>query len=238
VKAPLVALHLPAVTVLLQPIVALETLDVVAAEALARPVNDIGVLDLLDDARAQGIADAAEAHLLRHALAARTRLPAECLLCLNVTADALTGREAFEQLDRLGSLAGLVLELRQERDWHEDELLMERIEGLRDRGALLALDDAAQGFQGLLAISRLRPDWVKVDRSIVTGAKDDAVRRAGLDMFAASAARAGSALVAEGVETEDDLEVLGRVGVTLAQGYLFSPPVPGPVPTTVRVAQV
>ncbi len=233
----MVPLQLPAVTVLLQPVVSLATFEVIAAEALARPSNDVAVLDLLDDSRAQGTLDEVEAHLLRHALAARARVPAGCLLCLNVTADALTGSVAFEQIDRLPSLDGLVLELRQERDWTDDGLLLERVGTLRDRGALLALDDAAQGFHGLLAISRLRPDWVKVDRSVVTGSRDDPVRRAGLDMFAASAARAGSTLVAEGVETEEDLASLARVGVTLAQGYLFSPPVPGPVPTVVRQEQ-
>jgi EAL domain-containing protein (putative c-di-GMP-specific phosphodiesterase class I) len=62
----------------------------------------------------------------------------------------------------------------------------------------------------------------------------DPIRLAGLDMFAQSARRSGSVLVAEGVETEEDLVALRSVGVELAQGYLFSPPVAGPLPTVLE----
>jgi EAL domain-containing protein (putative c-di-GMP-specific phosphodiesterase class I) len=232
-----IPLQLPSVDVLLQPVVDLRTFDVVAAEALSRLGNDVPVLELLEDARAQGTVDQVEAHLLRWGLAARSRVPDQALLCLNVTAGALTGRAGFALLDALPTLTGTVLELRQEREWDADAVLLDRLEQLRGKGALLALDDAAQGFQGLLAISRLRPDWVKVDRSVVTGSLDDPVRRAGLDMFAQSAQRAGSLLVAEGVETEQDLQALARVGVTMGQGYLLSPPVAGPVPPHLRAGR-
>lgn len=233
----MIPVQLPNVEVLLQPVVDLRTFEVVAAEALSRLGNDVPVLELLEDARADGRLDGVEAHLLKAALGARGRVPPGALLCLNVTAEALTGRAGLAVLSSLPTLEGLVLELRQDRDGTDGALLAERVRELRERGALLALDDAAQGFQGLLAISRLRPDWVKVDRSVVTGALDDPVRRAGLDMFAQTAGRSGSRLVAEGVETEDDLLALERAGVTLGQGYLFSPPLSGPLPRDVRAGR-
>lgn len=233
----MIPMQLPSVEVLLQPVVDLRTFDVVAAEALSRLTNDVPVLELLEDAREQGRLDSVEAHLLKAALGARGRVPAGALLCLNVTVGALTGRAGLAVLSSLPSLEGLVLELRQDRAGTDGAVLAERLRELRERGALLALDDAAQGFGGLLAISRLRPDWVKVDRSVVTGAWDDPVRRAGLDMFAQTAQRSGSVLVAEGVESEEDLLALERAGITLGQGYLLGAPVGGPVPRDVRAAR-
>jgi EAL domain-containing protein (putative c-di-GMP-specific phosphodiesterase class I) len=226
--------QLPTAEVLLQPVVSLATHEVRGAEALSRLTNGVPVLQALADAEARGRRDRFEAYLLRLALAARYRVPAGVLLCLNVSAEALLGPASSALLDALPSLEGFVLDLRQERAWEARPELLARIAALRERGALLALDDAARGFQGLLAIAQLRPDWVKVDRSVVTGAMDDPIRLAGLDMFAQSARRSGSVLVAEGVETEDDLVVLRSVGVELAQGYLFSPPVAGPLPTVLE----
>jgi EAL domain-containing protein (putative c-di-GMP-specific phosphodiesterase class I) len=225
-----IPLQLPTVEVLLQPIVSLDTHHVRAAEALSRLSNGVPVLQALADADARGTTDRLEAYLLRQALAARHRVPAGALLCLNLSADALVGRASAAVLDALPTLQGLVLELRQEAAWEARPELLARVDRLRGRGALLALDDAARGFRGLLAIAQLKPDWVKVDRSVVTGSLHDPVRRAGLDMFAQSAERSGSLLVAEGVETEDDLVALAKVGVTLAQGYLFSPAVSGVLP--------
>jgi EAL domain-containing protein (putative c-di-GMP-specific phosphodiesterase class I) len=232
-----IPLQLPTVEVLLQPIVSLATHEVRGAEALSRLGNDVPVLQALSDADGRGHRDRLEAYLLRHALGARHRVPAGALLCLNVSADGLLGRASVALLDDLPSLQGLVLELRQEAAWEARPELLSRISLLRERGALLALDDAARGFRGLLAIGQLRPDWVKVDRSVVTGSLHDPVRRAGLDMFAQSAQRSGSLLVAEGVESEDDLTALAKVGVTLAQGYLFSPAVAGVLPSRMPPAR-
>jgi EAL domain-containing protein (putative c-di-GMP-specific phosphodiesterase class I) len=230
-----IPLQLPTAEVLLQPVVSLATFEVRAAEALARLTNGVPVLEALAAAEARGRRDRFEAYLLRLALAARYRVPPGVLLCLNVSADALLGPASSALLDALPSLEGIVLDLRQEqRDWDERPEVLARVGALRERGALLALDDAARGFRGLLAIGQLRPDWVKVDRSVVTGAMNDPIRLAGLDMFAQSARRSGSVLVAEGVETEDDLVALRSVGVELAQGYLFSPLVAGPLPTVLE----
>lgn len=229
-----IPLQLPTAEVLLQPIVSLETYEICGAEALSRLTNGVPVLQALADAEARGRRDRFEAYLLRLALTARYRVPPGALLCLNVSAEALLGPASSALLDALPSLEGLVLDLRQEDRWEAQPELLARITALRERGALLALDDAARGFHGLLAIGQLRPDWVKVDRSVVTGALHDPIRVAGLDMFAQSARRSGSVLVAEGVETEDDLVALRSVGVSLAQGYLFSPPVAGPLPSVLQ----
>lgn len=230
-----IPLQLPAVEVRLQPVVALATGEVVAAEALSYLASGVPILDVLADAEARGLLPRVEAHLLTSALAARSRVPSKALLCVNLTAGALLGSASVAVLDALPTLEGIVLELRQDGPWTGDADLISAVGRMRDRGALLALDDAAHGFQGLLAIGHLRPDWVKVDRSIVTGAADDTVLRASLEMFAHAADRGGSVLVAEGVESEDDARLLRDLGVLFAQGYLFSPPVSGRVPERIAV---
>jgi EAL domain-containing protein (putative c-di-GMP-specific phosphodiesterase class I) len=95
---------------------------------------------------------------------------------------------------------------------------------MRSRGALIALDDAGAGYQGIKQVASLRPDWVKVDRSVVTGVATDEVRRASLIMFDRVARRVGAVTVAEGVESLEDLEALRALNIPLAQGFWLGTP--------------
>jgi EAL domain-containing protein (putative c-di-GMP-specific phosphodiesterase class I) len=224
----------PAVTTLLQPIVSVDTGTLVAAEALGRLADGNAPVAWLAAARHSGDEDAVEAALLRSAFAARDRLPAGVLLTVNLAPTALCGPQVATVLART-ELQDVVIELLQEHAWPDQPTLFEAVQQLRRRGARIAVDDAGTGFQGLLTITLLKPDWVKLDRSIVTGAHHDEIRRASLAMFAASARRAGSVLVAEGVEHPDDFLALRDLGVELAQGYLIGVPTSGiPTGTTLR----
>jgi EAL domain-containing protein (putative c-di-GMP-specific phosphodiesterase class I) len=223
----LTPLRFPTVEVHLQPIVCLRTGRMVAAEALSRLEDHVPVLNALAAAADGRHLDRFEAHLLRHALAARHRLPHDRRLSLNVLPDSLTGAATIALLNALPSLEGLVLEIHSEHDWYSDAALLGYVHRLRRRGALLALDGASVGFHGLMAMCRLRPDWVKIDRSLVTGASDDPLKVAALDLFVDSAHRGGSVVVAVGVETEADLTPLRAAGVELAQGHWLGHPTPG-----------
>ena len=90
----------------------------------------------------------------------------------------------------------------------------------------MAVDDAGAGFASLRHILELRPAFVKVDRSLIADINSDPVRRAlmvGMRHFTGSA---GCRLIAEGIETEEELAALLALQVPLGQGYLLGPPAP------------
>ena len=88
----------------------------------------------------------------------------------------------------------------------------------------VSIDDAGAGFASLRHILELRPEFMKLDRSWIAGLEEDPTRQAlvvGLGHFARAT---GCRLIAEGVETMRELQVLRDFGVELGQGFLFGPP--------------
>jgi EAL domain-containing protein (putative c-di-GMP-specific phosphodiesterase class I) len=213
-----------AVSLAYQPIVDVRTSAVVAVEALARfHEHNTSPLEVLRAAEPLGLGAAVEALVLRKALAERFRVPEGVLLTINV-APARLLNDPVRSLVVNVDLSGIVLELTEHALPPSPEELLPLIAMLRSQGALVALDDTGAGYQGIQQVAELRPDWVKIDRSLVTGAATDSVRRASLQMFGRVTRRVGALAVAEGVETEDDLQTLRELEIPLAQGYLLGAP--------------
>jgi hypothetical protein len=89
---------------------------------------------------------------------------------------------------------------------------------------VLALDDVGAGWSGLRQVVELRPDIVKIDRSLVARLHEDPARAAVAELLSAFTERVGGALLAEGVEQLDELSALLELDVHLAQGYLLGRP--------------
>ena len=100
------------------------------------------------------------------------------------------------------------------------------LEGLRDIGARIALDDIGMGHANYRMILECRPDYFKIDRYFVAGSHGDFHRRAVLASVAELARPFGARVVAEGVEAPADLETVRGLGIDLAQGFLFGPALP------------
>ena len=106
----------------------------------------------------------------------------------------------------------------------ELERLAEVATLLRARGARVALDDVGAGAQEFARLARLRPDVVKIDRSLVSGCSRDQGSAAVLRALVSYARDLRLTLCAEGVEDPADLRQLMALGVTHAQGYLLGRP--------------
>jgi hypothetical protein len=106
----------------------------------------------------------------------------------------------------------------------EGTALEDRLTDLRQRGARLAVDDIGAGYAGLKQVMRLRPDLLKLDRSLVAGVGSDPAKGAMVDALVRYARRIGSEVCAEGVETLDDLQALADLDVTYGQGYVLGRP--------------
>lgn len=213
--------------IVVQPIVDLRTRAIVGGEALARfagPPTQ-GPDRWFADANAVGLGRQLELAAVRAALTVQATLPDSAYLSINVSPATATSDALFEVLDRGDGLSSrVVLELTEHSSVTDYPTLQSALRRLRTLGVRVAVDDAGAGFASLSHILNLRPDVVKLDIALVRGIHTDPARRAlatGLLIFAKEI---GASLVAEGIETEDELTALREVGISYGQGFYLSRP--------------
>jgi diguanylate cyclase (GGDEF)-like protein len=119
----------------------------------------------------------------------------------------------------------IVLELTEREEVEDLDTLRKNVEACRRAGMRLAADDVGAGNAGLRLLSEIKFEIVKIDLSLVQGARNDpshAVLRAIQEL----AGRWGASVVAEGVETAEQLAVIRAMGIGTGQGYLLGRPSP------------
>jgi len=94
----------------------------------------------------------------------------------------------------------------------------------RSQGFKIAVDDAGTGYSGLSTVAALKPDFIKVDMSLVRDVDKDPVRRALMETMVTLAGRIGSEIIAEGIETKGEARALTEIGVHYGQGFYLSRP--------------
>ena len=214
-----------AITPVFQPIVSLVNGEVIAYEALARfeGGNRRPPTWWFAQAHRFGLGAKLEAEAIRAALASPER-PHDLALSVNVSPSALGSPEVRAVLpERLDNVIFEITE--QEQIIHPNEL-REDLQPLRERGARVAVDDAGAGYAGLQQIMRMRADFIKLDRSLISGCHLDQAKAALIGSLADFAASTGAEVCAEGVETLDELRVIIRLGVTCGQGFVLARPAP------------
>jgi EAL domain-containing protein (putative c-di-GMP-specific phosphodiesterase class I) len=213
-----------AVEIVVQPIVDVSTGTLVAAEALSRfPLAPEASIDeTFALAYAAGRGPDLEAACVRAALRKkREELPPHVMLTVNVSPDALNHPSVQNAF--LCDLTGVVVEVTEHAS-ADLAALQSAIAELRGRGARIAIDDASTGYAGLLRLTALRPDYVKLDRGLVTGARDSVEQSAVIEALVSLSHRIGAQVLGEGVEDLDDLTALAELDVDLAQGYYIGRP--------------
>jgi diguanylate cyclase (GGDEF)-like protein len=108
-----------------------------------------------------------------------------------------------------------------------DEHVHETIQSLKAIGLKLALDDFGTGYSSLSYLQRVPFDKIKIDRSFVSGASDPSSRKAALiRAMVGLASDLKMQTTAEGVETNEELQLVRELGCSLVQGYIFGRPMP------------
>jgi EAL domain-containing protein (putative c-di-GMP-specific phosphodiesterase class I) len=164
------------------------------------------------------------------ALEAVAGLGREVAVSLNVHAATLSRDPEF--LTFLGDAAGErgiplsrhTLEISNRSALWEGESLFSALDALRHIGIGLALDDVGQSQGSLQMILDSKPDFFKVDGYFVRGCEGDFHRQAIVEAVVGLGRRFGARVIAEAVQTDEELSSLRRLGVNLAQGYLFASP--------------
>lgn len=225
-------------TVVFQPIVDLASASIAGYEALAR-FPGTATPDVWFAAAAEaGLGAELEALAISHALAALPDLPPDTFLTVNVSPHLLGSAPVAAAFAAPATLRRVVVELTEHTPVDDLSALRDQTAALRRRGALIAIDDAGSGYSGLQQLAELRPQLVKLDRSLVTGVDSDPVRYALAEMVGAFTGRIDAWLLAEGIETTGELAAFARLGVPLAQGWLLGRPAPGFAPLTPQVVDM
>ena len=129
-------------------------------------------------------------------------------------------------LDRSGlDPSRLELELTENFLIADSEVALQRLHALKSLGVRLVLDDFGTGYSSLGYLKRYPLDALKIDQSFVNRLGEDSEDTAIVTAVLRMAEALGITCIAEGVETEDQAEMLVDLGCELAQGYLFSHPV-------------
>ncbi len=137
----------------------------------------------------------------------------------NLSADGL--RKLLEDYPLVPS--DLVLEISERESIENFATFREIRDSCRELGIQVAVDDAGAGHASLEAIMEIAPDYLKADMGLVRGIDADPPRQEVLRSLHAVARRIGAQVVAEGIETEGELQVVRELGIRYAQGYLFGP---------------
>ncbi|HEX4733636.1 MAG TPA: EAL domain-containing protein [Thermoleophilaceae bacterium] len=212
-------------TPVFQPLVALATGQVSGYEALTRfrqPPKRFPD-QWFNLAARVGLGGALEAHAIKKALDTPGRPPGT-YLSLNLSPSTLRAPEVQAVLP--GDLTGVVIEVTEHELASDDAALAADLAELRRRGARIAVDDAGAGYSGLQQLMRVAPDLIKLDRSLVQNIHEDPAKQALVDSFVRFGRRTGAQVVAEGIETEEELRVLADLDVTYGQGYFLAKPGP------------
>jgi predicted signal transduction protein with EAL and GGDEF domain len=219
-----------------QPIVELPTGRIRGAEALLRWVHpDFGNVspgEFIVLAEETGVVRELGLEVLREATrnAAlwRTGRATSFYISVNVSPvqlddllpDTIVGILAATGLDA----SALLIEITENVVLSNVEASVRVLEALRERGLRIAIDDFGTGYSSLAYVQRFPIDLVKIDQSFTR--ELDATHPGMIPTIIQLACTMDAAVVAEGVETREQMTELVRLGCTLCQGYLFSPGVP------------
>lgn len=214
--------------IVVQPIVDLRSGEAWAFEALSRfPARaGWGPQEWFDAAARVEMGVALETAAVHRAMELLPRLPERSLLAVNVSERALLSGAGLVAMLTGHDAKRLVVEVTEHERISDPRRIQAILTLVRAAGARVAVDDAGSGFAGLAHILALAPEVLKLDRALVDGIATDPARQAMCEAMVGFCRRTGAALVAEGVETEADLDCLRGLGVTRAQGYLLGRPAP------------
>jgi EAL domain-containing protein (putative c-di-GMP-specific phosphodiesterase class I)/CheY-like chemotaxis protein len=210
-----------------QPIVCWSRREVFAYEALVRPIHPalphpgalIGAAERLGYLHRLG-------RRLREMVAEGVAPVAEVgQVFVNIHGYDLEDDSLLNPASPLSRIANrVVLEITERASVSEIRDLGARIQGLRDLGFRIAVDDLGAGYAGLTSFAQLRPDIVKIDMSLVRDVDTEPTKERLVRSLTDLCREMKILAVCEGVETRAELETLLRIGCDYFQGYHFARP--------------
>ncbi|HEV8698096.1 MAG TPA: EAL domain-containing protein [Candidatus Limnocylindrales bacterium] len=226
-----------ALVAVFQPIFDLRSGRPSGFEGLVRPMPGSGFTDpveLFAAAEAAGRTVELDLASLTTSITAYARLGLTGSLTLNISprtleSDQFSVHGLVQLLQRHAVDPGrIVLELTEREAVEEMEQLIRAVDACRAAGMRIAADDVGAGNAGLRLLSQLRFDIVKIDLSLVQGGAVRATSQEIVRTLKDLADRWGALVIAEGIETAEQLEFVRSLGIRAGQGYLLGRPTEQP----------
>jgi EAL domain-containing protein (putative c-di-GMP-specific phosphodiesterase class I) len=157
------------------------------------------------------------------ALGEMEAIPPDVYIGVNASPETLLSRD-FQSALSSKPLSRIVVEVTEHAVIEHYKDLAAAIRPLREKGLRLAVDDAGAGYASFRHILRLAPDIIKLDMTITRHIDTDPSRRALARAFISFAAETKATIIAEGVESAEELAVLREIGINKAQGHYIAKP--------------
>lgn len=208
-----------------QPIYRLSDDQIIGVECLSRfDLNPPRPPDLwFREAREIGLGVRLELNAILTALDGLRHLLGGFYVSLNVSPQTIISGQIAGYLDALPA-DRMVLELTEHAFVEDYAALREHLTPLRRQGVRVAVDDAGAGYASMRHVLAISPDIIKLDMTLTRSIDSDSPRRALAAALIAFARETHTEVVAEGVETAEELAALKSLGVRHAQGYFLARP--------------
>lgn len=221
------------ITTYFQPIVNLKTGEVIGYEALSRGPKDSPLsspLNLLKIAEEQNKLWELELLFRTKAIEKAHNIGKNKLLFLNVDANIIEDSNfkkglTKEFLSKYNiSPKSIIFEITERTAIEDYKKFRAVLRNYTDQGYKIAIDDAGAGYSGLITISETKPNFIKIDMDLIRNIDKDLFKQAIIKAFVDTAVTTNIKLIAEGIETEEELKTLIKLGVFAGQGYFLQRP--------------
>jgi len=222
-----------------QPIFSRQNGEIYGYEALARVregiVPPFDISKLFSKAQAEGIIASLDMQCRENAFCRAEELgflEKNAYLYVNICPGTLIHQDHRGGVtDQLAEDCGIpkeriVLEITEQEAIKNYDLFQRSIEHYRKRGYKIAIDDFGVGYGGLKMLSIVEPDYVKIDRHFIDELDRFPFKYNLVDAMATVCHKLGITVIAEGIERQEELDIVSRFGIDLLQGYYLERPSP------------
>ncbi len=219
-----------------QPILRMKENTILGFEALSRGPRGSGLVSadaLFGAAKTHGLEIELDRLCRRRALLSSGRIPSNAKIFVNTFPATLRdpqfrGKALIDFLERAQvAPQRIVIEITEKLVIENYALFREMMAYFTDLGMSFAVDDVGSGYSGLESIAKLKPSYLKIDIALVKDVHVSVVNRAMVKAIITLGHGIGAQVIAEGIETEEEAQVLRTLGVDFGQGYHLARPVAG-----------
>ncbi|MFW6035734.1 MAG: GGDEF domain-containing protein [Halothermotrichaceae bacterium] len=220
------------IEIVFQPIVSLKDSHILGYEALTRCTSKIfnSPLKLYKSANKYNMLFKLERLSRKLAFQKADKLDSGYKLFLNVDPRVISDKnhESGVTRDMLSKislpLCDIVIELTERTLIEDFDSFKLALDHYREQGFNIAIDDTGAGYSGLKSLVSISFNYIKTDRSLVQNINNDPVKQALMETFIIFTKKINSRLIAEGIETKEELSTLIKLGVDYGQGFYISRP--------------
>ncbi len=221
------------ITSMYQPIVNLRTSEIIGYEALSRGPEQTqfySPLALIEKAHELNRIWDLEMLFRKKALEKLHKLGKEKFLFINVDPDVIKTPEfksglTKEYLEQVGGEeTSIVFEITERTAISDYAAFQMILENYRRQGYMVAIDDVGAGYSGLKTINELRPNFIKIDMDLIRNIDKDAFKQALIKAFVDTSLTTNIKIIAEGIETKEEMKTLILLGVHAGQGFYLKKP--------------